>query len=168
MKQTSAAQWITAMLFATAALVMSGCEATESGASKEPHALIGPFRSFQAPSDVADLLRQRDLTWTVAEEDSLPEGDPRPEFSSVRWQVDSFSEQDLSGEAAFVFFNDRLAEVVVFPEDPSTLPSEEEAEKATTDAVSVRVDRDFHGKRYISYEDSRLREEKETWLSQHS
>lgn len=164
MKQPSA-RWVIAVLLATTVPVAVGCEATESG---EARTLIGPFQSYQAPSDAADLLRQRNLTWSVEEEDALPEGDPRPRFSVVKWQVESFDEGDLSGAATFVFFNDRLAEVVVVPDDPSMLPSEQEAQRTAASSVRVRVDRDFRGKRYISYEDVHLREEKEAWLRKHS
>lgn len=155
-----------ARLFAVlaVALAASGCEAVES----DKHSLLGPLRSYQARSDVADLLRQRNLAWTVIEDDGLPEGDPRPPFSIVRWQVESFEEGDLSGEAIFVFFNDRLAEVVVFPKDPATLPTKQAAEQGAPSSLRVRIDRDFRGKRYISFEDDRLREEKEAWLSKHS
>lgn len=159
------ARWVTAVLLTTAALVTSGCEATQPG---EARTLIGPFRSYQAPSEVADLLRQGNHRWSVEEEGALPETDPRPRFSVVRWRVESFHEGSLSGEANFVFFNDRLAEILVVPEDPSTLPNEQEAQRATPRSVRVRIDRDFRGKRYISYEDISLREEKEAWLSKHS
>lgn len=154
--------------FAAAMLVVAGCEMTDSGVDPERCLLVGSFFSYQTPSEVADLLRQRKMMWSVIEESALPESDPRPRFAVVRWQVDSFMEGSLSGEAQFLFFNERLVEVVVFPEDPFTLPSEQEAQKSTPKYVRVRIARDFREKLYIAYTDSRLRKEMDAWLSKYS
>ncbi len=170
-------KWAPALV-GTALLVASfGCydnSGLGSAESTPPVALLKGVDSRQSPEQVARWLSDKGLDWAVIEASDLPDGDTRPRFSILEWHVDDFTVGDVSGQTYFSFYNDQLMTLWFYPRDQAGLERiAAEAglgEKATIvrDGVRLRRNWDFRGEQYIAYEDERLVQEMDAWLTTYS
>lgn len=136
--------------------------------------LIDQITSYQR----IDAVRRRfeSTSWKVIEDNPGPT-DGRPPFRIYVAEVAPYSDHGQSGVLRLHFFNDRLMGTWFFPSDPikyieelkkAGLNFNEAGEADIAQYTRVRVASDYSGKRYVAWEDDRLRDELNKWVKRYS
>lgn len=140
--------------------------------------LIDPFESYESISIAQQRLKNSGFTWTVIENNAtLAKGETRPPFHIYVIRVDNFSSRGVDGALRLEFFNDRMMATWFYPKNFSfyrTLlekryPKLRAGQAAIIDQYTrIEFGIDHEGHNYISWEDSRLREEFNLWIKRYS
>lgn len=140
--------------------------------------LIDPFESYESISTVQQRLKDSGSTWAVIENNATSaKGEMRPPFHIYVIRVDNFINFGLQGVLRLEFFNDRVMAAWFYPKNLSsyrTLVEERYPEIRTSKAIIVdqytriKFGVDYEGHNYISWEDSRLRDEFNLWIKRYS
>ncbi len=138
--------------------------------------LLGPFESYTSPADVRRSLPAQ-LPWRLVTDSRLPPGDPRPAYDWLTVSLAGYADLDRTGELVLTFFNDRLASTTFYPDDPegymarlgiSALRYDTGAEVRRPPFTLIRAATDYHGRRFVSWEDERLRRQADRWIMRFS
>ncbi len=147
-----------------------------TSAQKQPVLLIDMFYSYASAASVQEHLKKLGLPWSVVENSQLPAGDRRPRFDMVTISVAHFEYLGDVGELQLRFFNDRLMSTWFFPGDSGSFRHLLEsklkvslAREATIPPFTrIWTDKDYKGRIYFGWEDSRLAREQSLWLEKYS
>jgi len=142
--------------------------------------LLGSLPSYATVDDIRQ--RHGSGAWTVVGNSHLPTGDPRPRFDMVRVSIPGYVHLGHRGDLELTFFNDRLSSAWFYPDDDrgylaalardgvEVAESDWETEPAVVVAPYTRVwtTRDFRGRVYVGWDDSRLVEQQRRWIERYS
>lgn len=167
------------MIVGAITIVTVACGDTGDGTgSKRGVLLFQGMSSGTSPDDVGTDLRNRGFSWEVIEKNDLDPGDKRPRFSILRWRVSGLGTNEFKGDSELLFFNDRLARVVFYPSDPNAYIEHvkdtangrvhEAARMKNDPRGSVFIEIPQRGNPWVWYEDSRLIEDLNDWISKYS
>ena len=140
-----------------------------------PAPLLGSFESYASPSQVRKLLPNQ-LAITVVEDSKLPAGDPRPRFDVLDLRIEDYEHLGHRGELLVQFLNERLLGTWFYPDSYDSyiaaLRHSGLAPVSETTRVGRYTDlwtyRDFEGRPYVAWEDSRLADEQRRWIMKYS
>ena len=152
--------------------------------AKERTRLIDGLESYQSIDEARAWLAARSLTWQVIADDHLAPDDRRPPFSIYSVTIKEFSHLDCPGELTVTFLNNRLMSTVFYPNDLKTYldrlvtrdgirfvadPKRPDSLEATL-APYTRVwsFRDYQGRGYVAWADTRLEKEESIWTMRYA
>jgi hypothetical protein len=159
-----------------------GCNDKFESLSSPPAAratLIGTLQSFDTPAEAKAKIDPKFLPWkTISEPRVAFPDDKRPRFEFLEVRVEGYVHLGQRCNLELVFFNDRLIEVRLLPEDLSSLLAALD-DKARIDLLSnkeVRVGVHVEAKRWttikgetwVGFQDIRLQEEVHDWIARFS
>jgi hypothetical protein len=104
--------------------------------------------------------------WRVVDEPSAPQHDSRPPLVLESAEVDGV-DFGIAGTMKLEFINDQLMATWFFPEN---MPAYRLAiaERPPMKHLRVEFGVDFQKRRYVRFEDARLREEMDNWIRKYS
>lgn len=161
-------------------MVCSGChEAPEVYTSVESvkSPLVAGFASYMTPDEVSHRLSPDLLPWEIVEDSQLPAGDKRPPFNILIVSVGHFEHLAHVGELKLDFFNRRLESTWFFPQNGPAFLATLRAhgidligshEMFVAPYTRVWTAKDYRGRMYVAWEDTRLREQSNRWISRYS
>jgi hypothetical protein len=138
--------------------------------------LMETFASYASIDEVRALF-PTDTPLRVVEEDGRSESDSRPPFRIHRVSVDGYTHHGCRGELTLKFFNDRLSSVWFYPDEPRKyveVLAADGLDVASADAARIpphtRISggRDFRDREYVRWEDTRLVEQEDRWISRYA
>jgi hypothetical protein len=142
--------------------------------------LMGTFASYSTVDEIQSKHFQG-TTWSVIEDSRLASNDSRPRFDILKVSVPGYVHLGQSGELELEFFNDRLSSAWFYPDDAQSyhaalakagLPVVERDSSATEEEVApytlVWATRDYRGRSYVGWADSRLRAQQTRWIDRYS
>lgn len=161
---------------------VSSCNGTGSESFVEVRSdrakLIDPFESYESISAIQQRLKNSGLTWAVIENNTtVAKGEMRPPFHIYVISIDSFSSLGVDGSLRLEFFNGRMMAAWFYPKNFSSYRAliegrypELRAGQATIIDQYTRIEFsvDHEGRNYVSWEDSRLRDEFNLWIKRYS
>ena len=141
-----------------------------------PVVLLDTFYSYTSVAEVEQTLRKVGLSWSIIENSHLPAGDRRPRFDILTLSVAHFHDLGHVGELQLRFFNDRLMSAWFFPNDSIGFARllESRLKISLTTEVTIRpftriwTQKDYKGRIYFGWEDTRLANEESLWLQKYS
>ena len=137
--------------------------------------LLPGFQSYESISAVSRQLGVQASRAKVTEDSKLPPSDRRPRFDIYTIEVPDRAFCGQKGTLRLLFFNDRLASTSFYPE--RSQPCLEylrrsgvsvSDKQATVGDIITWSSTDYKGRPYIAWEDRRLREEQDRWISKYS
>lgn len=157
-----------------------GCEDKERFDSTDASAiLIAGIASYQSVDEFISSLNGAYSWEALSGEDGGFSGDRyRPPFIVRSILVHDFAHLGHQGSLLVIFFNDRLAKTFFFPSDRDAyllslsvhLDIEPDSGKGTLLEPRVRLwtGIDGHGNAYVAWQDERLAEEMDRWISENA
>lgn len=138
-------------------------------------ALILGFHSYESISTISRQLGAQANRAKVTEDSKLPPSDRRPRFDIYTIEVPDSEFCGQKGILRVLFFNDRLASTWFYPEQSESCLHHLRgsgitiSDKQTTVGDTIAWSSiDFNRRRYVAWEDRRLREEQDRWISKYS
>ncbi|MGH9426391.1 MAG: hypothetical protein ACRD2L_08825 [Terriglobia bacterium] len=140
--------------------------------------LINGVESYQSIEEARRMFP----VWEVVEQSSLGPKDNRPPFSIYKVSIKRYSHLGIWGELHLEFFNNRLMETWFYPgsfdkyvdllEKKEGLGLKEERDGLRGTIVSpythIWIYKDYKGRNYVAWEDTRLRREQRIWIKRYS
>jgi hypothetical protein len=170
---------ITLIAIVLSSFVLGGCGPEPKDAySKVENIKVELFPSFQSYESVSAVSRQlgdQTSRVKVTEDSKLPPTDRRPRFDMY---VIEIPDREFCGQKRtlrLLFFNDRLASTAFLPE--RSQPCFEYLRRSGVSVSDKQItvgdiitwsSTDYKGRPYIAWEDRRLREEQDRWISKYS
>ena len=150
-----------------------------AGCSSEfitPTSLSFGLTSYSNMEEVKSIVKNNNGDWKVIESSTLEKTDLRPPYSYVRIVSNNFFEKRFPGKTNLIFFNDRLMTVLFYPNDWSKYEkylypnqaTKKDGWKKTNGNLQIRINRNYNGDRYISWEDIKLSSEMRNWIAKYS
>ena len=137
--------------------------------------LLPGFRSYESISVVSKHLGDQASRVKVTEDSKLPASDRRPRFDIYTVEVPDREFCGEKGTLRLLFFNDRLASTWFYPEQSESCLQHLRSsgimvsdKQTTVGDTIIWSSTDYKGRRYVAWEDRRLREEQDRWISKYS
>jgi hypothetical protein len=168
-----------------ALLVAVGCSGVRVESFEEREAMSSPLMDDFASYASFDEIRQRNLgevDWKVAHESKGPARDGVPRYDTLSVAISGYAYRGQVGDVVLGFLNDRLATVLFFPQDADACLAAlnrsglgvqfREAGDAGDTAVPpytrLWCTRDWQGRVYIGWEDTRLAAQMKWWIERYA
>jgi hypothetical protein len=143
-----------------------------------PTVLVDDIQSYWSVDQFTQYLQQRSLEFEVGKEIG-GKFKSRPPHLFVEVQVNNYRHHGVEGILTGRFFNNRLATVLFYPADVDTYFKRLASETAldlVTSAETIQpelyrriwVYPDHTGKKYVGWEDTRLRDEMSLWIKRYA
>ena len=129
------------------------------------------------PDEASNRFPSGLLPWEIVEDSKLPEGDTRPPFDILTVSVGHFEHLHQVGELRLDFFNRRLVSTWFFPQDGQAFLATLRAhgidligrhELSVAPYTRIWTAKDYRGKMYVAWEDTRLRNQSNRWIERYS
>ena len=170
---------ITLIAIFVLSLGLSGCapepkDAYSKVANSKVELILG-FHSYESISTISRQLGDQANRAKVTEDSKLPPSDRRPRFDIYTIEVPDSEFCGQKGILRLLFFNDRLASTWFYPKQSESCLHHLRgsgitiSDKQTTVGDTIAWSSiDFNRRRYVAWEDRRLREEQDRWISKYS
>lgn len=144
---------------------------------KDRSRLFANLESYQSISEVRSALIPLAEHWEIVEDSGKDHDSSRPPFAIFTATIHGYKTGGDAGDLKVTFFNNRLMSTWFYPDNPErfaddldrSLPSLKEHGSASIFPFTVVTSaRDYKGKSYFSWEDSRLASEVATWIRRYS
>ena len=128
-----------------------------------------------SPSQLLRQLGDQGSRTIVTEDSKLPGNDRRPRFDMYTIEIPDREFCGQKGTLRLLFFNDRLASPWFYPEQSQPCLQHLRGSGVTVSDKQTTVGNiitwfgtDYRGRPYVAWEDRRLREEQDRWISKYS
>jgi hypothetical protein len=115
--------------------------------------------------------------WVVLEDSGKGAKSSRPPFEIFTAEVHGYMHDGFKGDLRLMFFNNRLMSTWFYPDDPASyrravstaVPALKDHESTKVLPFTViSIAKDYRGKQYFRWEDSRLQKEMSVWINRYS
>lgn len=140
--------------------------------------LIEPIRSLMTPEVVQELLQSKNYKFVVVENSALPEGDKRPSFEILTWQIENFEHLGVRGTLVLTFFNSQMMKSRFYPHDYEQyrrVLSEQHGSDVTvgiplnlSPKTVLQQNKDHSGNIYFEWLDKELDQQVIEWIRSYS
>lgn len=146
--------------------------------------LIDGLESYQSIEEARAWFAARSITWRVVGDSRLPPDDERPRHDFYSVSIANYSHLDCVGELNVSFFNNRLSSAWFYPVDHAQYLdrlARQEGIRFVADAhrpdvreatvppyTRVWPYRDYRGRDYVGWADTRLEREERIWIMRYS
>jgi hypothetical protein len=142
--------------------------------------LMDTFASYSTLDELRQQLAGSD--WRVVEDSKSPARDGIPRFDTLTVAISRHTYRGQVGSAVLRLLNDRLASVQFFPEEPEACLAAmkasglavafqepgEAADMSVAPYTRVWCTRDYRGRVYVGWEDTRLAAQTQWWIERYA
>jgi hypothetical protein len=152
--------------------------------AKERTKLIDGLESYQSIEEAKSWFAARSFKWELVADNHLAPGDKRPPMSIYSVSIKNYVHLECSGELHVSFFNNRLMSAIFYPVEHDryldrlvkregirfVVDSKRPDVREATVAPHTRVwpYRDYQGRSYVGWSDTRLEEEEMLWTMRYA